>query len=69
MASNRTAIFAIVLNLLMTILLFTASELTLLRILGYEVASVDTSIQFEFPLTPGGTLYQLHYPFQYQTIH
>lgn len=63
MASKRITFYAIIFNLIMTILLFTASELILLEISGYKVISVDTSIQYEYALTPSGTPIPTALPF------
>ena len=55
MESNKIAFYAIIFNLIMAILLFTTSELILIEISGYQVNSVDISIQYSYVLTPSGT--------------
>ena len=55
MVSKRFTTIIIIFNLIMAIHLFLASELILLQLQGYKVVSVDTSIDYDYPITPNGT--------------
>jgi NADH:ubiquinone oxidoreductase subunit 3 (subunit A) len=63
MTSKKFTTIIIFFNLIVTILLFTTSELILLRLLGYKVVSVGASVQYEYSINPSGTPIPTALPF------